>query len=212
MYEFACTLPRKASGLKSSLLLELLENGIQKDLYEEKYFNEYLKYPLRMNYCKQNAETSGEEWRPYIQTIQSKAYKAGHAQANKKDKEIFLAYLDKMFRTGKTVASYTEYLDKDFLIERWEETQMTSGKKVEVTPHNAKGLEKIKNKVVLELCSFNKEVFALEDDVELFVDVQNVQSVQQFLLVIQQFFMTINFIINCIYQFVGLLQYIQNSL
>ena len=53
MYEYSKTLPVKLSGLKSSLLLEILENGLKQDLFEESYFMEYLQSPARDNYSIQ---------------------------------------------------------------------------------------------------------------------------------------------------------------
>jgi len=176
MYEFSSTMPKKASGLKSSLLLEILENGIQQDLYEEKYFNEYLKTPLRMSICKKVAETSGDEWNSYIAPVRSKEYKTGGYAADKKDREIFEEYLDKLFRAGKKPEDYYEYLDKAFLTEKYEEVQMLSGKKVEVNYSNASRLDNIKNRVMLNVCKFNKEAFNLGDEIEIFIDVKNVPS------------------------------------
>ncbi len=177
MYEFACGFPAdKVSGLKGSLLLEILDNGVKQELFEEKYFNEYIKSPLRMAYCKQNAQTEGEEWAGYLQEVRSKEYKSGHAAANKRDRELFAAYLDKMFLAGRSVANYADFFNKEFLVAIWEESQMMAGRKVEVSSGNAKRLETIKDKVLIDICPHNKDSFTFGEEIALFVDVKNVPS------------------------------------
>jgi hypothetical protein len=62
-------LENRPQSLRSSLLLEILENGMKLDIYDKKYFLEYLKNPLRKNNLNQDYETSelySYNWNQYI--------------------------------------------------------------------------------------------------------------------------------------------------
>lgn len=176
MYEFASSFPPTYSNIKSWLLLEILENGLQQDLIEEKYFNEYLKTPIRSCYCKKMEKDMQTERPNFLNNVLSPSFKTDLRLTEQKDREILSNYLDKMFRAGRKIANYSDFLEKNFLIDMWEESQMMEGKKIEVRQDNALKLEQIKELVLTEFCKHNKDVFKIGEDIELFAEIKNVPS------------------------------------
>ena len=146
------------------------------NIYEEKYFLEYLEKPLRMNNLKKVAKHSGHEWISFFSSVISDEFKSGEVMAQRKDRELFEAHLINFFQSGKPISKYEEYFDKKFLLEIWEKSQIMSGKKVEFTKDNAKRLEQIKDMVEISICKHNKEIFSLGEDIAIDVILKNVPS------------------------------------
>eukprot|EP01022_Parablepharisma_sp_SALTPOND_P023502 TRINITY_DN4_c0_g1_i6.p1 TRINITY_DN4_c0_g1~~TRINITY_DN4_c0_g1_i6.p1 ORF type:complete len:2304 (-),score=338.43 TRINITY_DN4_c0_g1_i6:3914-10825(-) len=177
MYDYAKTLPYKLSGLKSSLLLEILENGLKIDVYDEGYFMEYLKLPARENFVKKIVAPSVDTWRNYIQNVQAEHNKKGYSsQLRDKDKELLTKYLEHFFLQGKTVDKFNDYLDQRFLVSVWEDTMLMLGKKVEFTAENTSRLEKLGTEVKITIGDQNKDVFDIGEDVSLWVELKNVPT------------------------------------
>ncbi len=177
MYEYAKILPHKLSGLKSSLLLEILENGLKLDLYEESYFLEYLSVPARDNFVKRGVAPNVGTWRNCIQSVQAAHNRQGvSSQLRDKDRELLTKYLQYFFLHGKTVENFNEFVEQRLLVAVWEVAMLTSGKKVEFTPENTGRLEKVAGEVSINIGDQNKDVFAIGEDVSLWIELKNVPT------------------------------------
>ena len=177
MYEYSKTLPHKLSGLKSSLLLEILENGMKLDLFEEKYFMEYIQLPARNNFVTKKVAPEVEQWKSCIQNVQSKHNQKGYASELKENDKILLTrYLENFFTNGATIDKFKDYLDQRFLVVVWEDTMLFTGNKVEINEKNATRLEKLATEVSIQIGEQNKDVFAIGEDVSLWVEIKNVPT------------------------------------
>eukprot|EP00830_Metopus_es_P002375 TRINITY_DN1213_c0_g1_i6.p1 TRINITY_DN1213_c0_g1~~TRINITY_DN1213_c0_g1_i6.p1 ORF type:complete len:2229 (-),score=458.73 TRINITY_DN1213_c0_g1_i6:107-6793(-) len=177
MYEYAKTLPHKLSGLKSSLLLEILENGLKVNIYDEAFFGEYIKQPARDNFMKKPVAPDTGSWKDHIQNVQVEHNRVGYAaQLRDKDKELLTKYLQHYFLEGKKVDTFSEYLELRFLVGVWEDTMLTSGQKIEFSPENSARLEKLATEVTIQISERNKDVFGIGEEISLFVDIKNVPT------------------------------------
>ena len=173
MYEYAKKLPFKLAGLKSHLLLQLLENGKKLDYFNKDYFLEYLKMPVRDFLVLKKIVPEAHHWETCTSGIQ--VNRSGR-DYNSMDKELLTCYLTKLFKAGEKVSKFEEFLDKKFLVEVWEDAMLTSGTKVELDSHNTTRLEKLAAEVRINICEHNKDAFDIGDDVSLWVELKNVSS------------------------------------
>ena len=177
MYEYAKTLPYKLQGLKSSLLLEILENGLKLDLYEESYFMEYIQLPARENFVTKKVAPEVGQWNDCIKNVQSSHNKKGYSsELVLKDKELLTKYLEYFFANGAKIDKFKEFLDLRFLVAVWEDTMLTTGKEVEITVENASRLEKLATDVNINIGEQNKDVFEIGEEVSLWIELKNVPT------------------------------------
>jgi len=168
MYNYAKELPEKMLGLKSSLLLEILKNGLKIENYDEDYFIEYLKFPTKGTYVKNFVKISLTIWEDRIKHVQDKII------IDRDDKNLLTAYLEHFFLKGNSMEKYTDYINQSFLTEVWENTMLMSGKKVAFTQTNAARLEKLAIDVRITLAPNNKDLFQIGEDVSVWVNIKNV--------------------------------------
>lgn len=175
MYEYAKPLPHNLSGLRSSLLLEILEYGLKLNIFDKNYFTEYLKLPARENFLKKKAAGGISLWNKCIENVQVEHNRGSdHNSKRDKDKELFTKYLQHFFLKGSEIGDFTDYLDKEFLVEVLENTMLTTGKKVEFTKENTVRLELLATTVEITIGVQNKDVFEIGEDVSLGVELKNV--------------------------------------
>ena len=177
MYEYAKTLPYKLQGLKSSLLLEILENGLKINLFEESYFMEYIQLPARDNFVIKRVAPEVGQWKDYIQNVQAQHNKKGYAsELREKDKDLLTKYLEYFFANGAKIDKFKEFLELRFLVSVWEDTMLVTGNKVEITTENASRLEKLATDVSIKIGEQNKDVFEIGEEVSLWIEIKNVPS------------------------------------
>ena len=92
MYEYSKNRPQ---SLQTSLLLEILENGMKLDIYDKKYFLEYLKNPLKTwllntDICKR--ENFSYTWSQYMPNIQNRASGQWDMSKDQKMYQIYKLY------------------------------------------------------------------------------------------------------------------------
>lgn len=80
MYEAARKLPGKFKSLKSSLLVEILRNGVALNVYDIQLFLDYLEYPTVSGIVK-NSQSKDYHWDQYLCNVQ----RASHAPARHAD-------------------------------------------------------------------------------------------------------------------------------
>ena len=171
MYEASKDRPQ---SLQSSFLLEILENGMKLDIYDKKYFVEYLKNPLRqylMNTDRVTRDIYSYNWDQYIRNIQSQDYSSGSTSI--KDEKIFKTYLEQFYRDKGDIKDFGKYFDSNFFRNLVEELEFYSGKDPEATSANAQRFENLKDKVMIELLESNKEVFMKDDRVRIIAELKN---------------------------------------
>jgi len=177
MYEYARQLPHKLIGLKSAVLLEILENGLKVDIYDEKYFLEYLQIPARQNFLKKAVSADVSTWNSYIQNIQCEHNRTQYSdQLYNKDKELLTKYLAYFFNHGKAVSVFTPFIDDKFVSSVWEDTMLMSGNKVEFNYENTSRLEKLATEVDITIGEQNKDLFSIGEDIDLHVELKNVPT------------------------------------
>lgn len=169
IYEYVKTLPEKFSGLKGTILLEILHNGIKIDKYDENYFIEYLKAPRIQSFLR-TPVIHGSEHSYLIRAL-------AVSESTKLPVRGFLAkYLEFFFLKGAKMDKFEAYVHSDFLREIWEDTMLMAGKEVEMTPGNSSRLERLGTEVRIKILPSNKDCFKVGDDVRLKVEVKNVPT------------------------------------
>lgn len=80
MYEAAKKLPKKFKSLKSSLLVEILRNGVALNVYDFQLFLDYLEFPTVSGIVK-NDQSKDYHWDQYLHNVQ----RVSHAPARHAD-------------------------------------------------------------------------------------------------------------------------------
>jgi len=175
MYDASKNRPQ---SLKSALLLEILENGMKLDIYDKKYFLEYLKNPMKTWYlnpdlCKN--ENFSYSWSQYMPNIQNRL--SGQVNMNE-DKKLYEVYLEQFYRDKGDVKEFEKYFEKTFLKNLIEEFDFYAGKDPETTNVvNAERFETLKDKVIIDLLQCNKEVFKKGDRVQIVAELKNTPQI-----------------------------------
>eukprot|EP00826_Nyctotherus_ovalis_P042781 TRINITY_DN4453_c0_g1_i3.p1 TRINITY_DN4453_c0_g1~~TRINITY_DN4453_c0_g1_i3.p1 ORF type:complete len:653 (+),score=206.47 TRINITY_DN4453_c0_g1_i3:240-2198(+) len=167
LYEYVKNLPPKFADIKSSTLFELLQNGVKVDKYDEGYFIEYLKAPLKPVFVRKKTVSGGYWERVIAKTALNSSGKLG-------DEALLLAYLEHFFLAGTKMDRFEEYLDSGFLKETWENTMVMAGKEVAMNAQNSARLEKLVSEVRVKIRPDNKECFKTDDPISLKVEIKNV--------------------------------------
>jgi hypothetical protein len=171
MYEAS---QNRSQSLKSSLLLEILENGVKLDLYDKKYFIEYLKNPLRWSCLKSDnnqPDLGGYNWNQYIGNIQVRS--VNNYDYNGQDQKLYKTYLEQFYKDKGDLKEFEEYFEQHFIKDLIEEFDFYSGKSVATTSLNTSKFEDLKDKVLIELLNCNKELFKREDRVQIVAELKN---------------------------------------
>ena len=177
MYEFAKNFPGKMKGLASALLLEILENGLRTENYDEAFFLEYLKLPVRPFNTINQVALNATDWNTLLVNVQAEHNAKNYpSETAVKDKELFSKYLEEYFKNGEKIEKYASLIEIKFLTSVWEDTMLTSGKAVEPTTANSSRLDELARSVSIKLVSSNKDVYTIGEDVILKVEIKNVPT------------------------------------
>ena len=173
MYEASSDRPQ---SLKSTLLLEILENGLKLGIYDKEYFMLYLEHPLKvwhMNKTRVKKDTQDFVWNGYIQNVQSRLN--GVMTANLEAK-MYKKYLEVFYREKGDLKEFTEFFSDSFLKALAEELYFLSGKELKNDKIDFEKYEKLANAVIIELSECNKEVFQPSEKVQIFAELKNVPT------------------------------------
>lgn len=80
MYEAAKKLPKKFKSLKSSLLVEILRNGVALNVFDFDLFLDYLEFPTVSGIVKNN-QSRDYHWDQFLRNVQ----RTNHAKARHAD-------------------------------------------------------------------------------------------------------------------------------
>lgn len=175
IYEYVKDFPKKIQGLKSNLLFEILKNGIKLGLYEEEYFLAYLKAPLRENYSKKKVAQNPSHWDWLLKNIRVNLQK-DNEDTRAFDKKILKKYLEHFLMEDPNIERFKQYLEKMLLVLTREQIMLTTGKKVKITPENAERLERLNALTEITVCESNNEVFSLNEEVKIQLELKNVPT------------------------------------
>lgn len=170
MYEAS---KKRPQSLKSALLLEILENGMKLDIYDKKYFLEYIKYPLKnwcMNPDKFKAENYSYNWEQYMPNIQNRS--GGQVNYNL-DEKMYKTYLEQFYKDKGNIKDFEAHFEKNFIKNLIEEFDFYAGKEIKADAQNAARFEELREKVLIEILDCNKEAFKKEDRVQLVLELKN---------------------------------------
>ena len=106
IYDYISKLPSVFQGLKSTILLEILENGLMIDEYNEDYFISYLKLPIRRTYLVSEIVHNAGSWGNYISNIQTPHNRGGGHDLHNCDRLLLTKYLEHFFLNGKPVSKF----------------------------------------------------------------------------------------------------------
>ena len=123
---------------------------------------DYLKHPMRTN--TQNILKSkiaqNTDWEMYISNIQSRTNtkSASYKEQLEFDQNIMEKYLTYLFKSGKEIEYFMKFIDRDYLIQVYEETLFLQGKEVAIDKDNALYFQNMVNRVAINIPEYNKEV------------------------------------------------------
>lgn len=167
----------RPQSFKSALLLEILENGVKLDIYDKKYFVEYLRNPLKTWHMKSDIQKKKElhnnVWTKYISNMQNRK---GGIMDSKLDSTLYKKYLEKFYADSGSIEEFSEFFDQEFIFELSNEFDYYEGKETKKTKVSTKEAETMKNMVLIELLECNKQVFKREDRVKLVTEIKNVPT------------------------------------
>lgn len=164
----------RSQSLRSSLLLEILENGMKLDIYDKKYFFEYLKNPLRnsnLNKEYGSAELYSYNWNQYICNVQQRNLNTSNEYDH--DSKMYRTYLEQFFKDKGSVKEFEIFFEKTFFTGLVEEFNFYSGEEVKDASLNTQKFEDLKDKVIIELLDCNKELFNKDDRVQIVAELKN---------------------------------------
>lgn len=174
MYDASKNRPQ---SLKSALLLEILENGMKLDIYDRKYFLDYLKSPLKtwhLNPDKAKYENYSYSWAQYMPNIQNR--KGGQVSFDL-DEKLYKTYLEQFYRDKNGIKEFLPYFEATFIKNFLEELDFFSGKEIKSDSLNATRFEDLRDKVLIELLDCNKELFKKEDRVQIVAELKNTPQI-----------------------------------
>lgn len=177
MLEFTKSFAGKMKSLSSALLLEILENGLRTENYDEGYFLEYLMLPVRPCNTIYQTALNAADWNNLLSNVQAEHNVKNYpSETSIKDKELFSRYLEEFFKKGEKIDKYGSYLDVKFLTSVWEDFMLTSGKTVEGSVTNSARLDELARSVGIKLVPSNKDLYSIGEDIILKVEIKNVPT------------------------------------
>ena len=106
MYNGSANMPE---SLRSKLLFEILENGIQLNKFDFDYFKKYLLKPLRLNYLndkKIRNTYQDNHWDQHIKNVQSDM---GRSHSSTSDDKIYRKYLESYYHINHQISDFKEF-------------------------------------------------------------------------------------------------------
>ncbi len=162
LYNASKSLPQ---SFRTTLLHEILENGVMLDLYDKSYFLEYMKNPVS-TYClndKKHKSSYGDStWNQYLSAIQKGS--RGYVDYDPLSK-LYEKYLEHFYReSGGNLKAFQDHFDKDWWTRTISKIEFLAGKDLKQLPTDT-GLdyEQLAKSVEIELLQSNQPVFKKED-------------------------------------------------
>ena len=192
MYEASKKLPEKFRTLKSSLLVEILRNGVALNEYDFQLFLDYLEFPTVSGIVK-NSQSKDSHWDKYLQNVQ----RANHAPArhadssgstNRGDQALIETQLTHFFnqefqremkgeKSEAHLQKLRDHLSEDFIDRVYDETRLKAGLALEESTKSKSHIyEKVQREVTLRLCEYNPALFMPDEEVVLDLEVKNIQQ------------------------------------
>lgn len=90
---------------------------------------------------------------------------------------MYKIYLEQFYRDKGDVKEFKKYFDESFYNEMIQEFDFYAGKEMKIDNLNAKKLEDLKDKVIVELLNCNRELFKKTDRVQIVAELKNTPQV-----------------------------------
>lgn len=167
-------LPPKYQALKANALLEILSLNILLNEFDLALFLEYIKSPVNDNKSvfKFNEEKSSE-------LRSQERYTFWGVPVTNSDAKLIAEHLDFFFmQKNLEIKAFEEYLDEKLLKKHFFQSQILKGEESEeaVKHLGQADFERLVAKTEISICKHNKQLFAVEDEVVLELDVKNIQT------------------------------------
>jgi hypothetical protein len=146
------------------------------NIYDKKYFVEYLEHPLKtwhLNKQKNSIDTLDYGWNTYIYNLQSR--QGGIMSANLEGK-MYKRYLEKFYREKGDLLEFNDYFSSKFLTSLAEEFYFLSGKELKTEKIVFEKYDKLASSVLIELLSCNKDSFNPDERVVIHAELKNVPT------------------------------------
>lgn len=164
----------KYQAYKSNILLELLNLNILLNKFDLELFIEYIKNPIQGNY---SVFKHSQEKFEKLNTQQR--YNLSNWFMTNSDSQIISDHLNYFFlHENKEVKTFDEYLETNLVKKAYFNALVLKGvENEEVIKYlGQSAFEKLINKTEITICKHNKERFAVDEDVELDLDIKNIQT------------------------------------
>ena len=173
MYECSKGHPQ---SFRTSLLQEIIENGVKLDIFDKGYFLEYLRHPSTTWFLNDKKHKSGYQdstWNQYLGPVQNNYGNVDYSN----QEELFYKYLEKFYHeAGGNLKAFQEHFEKGW----WERTitkiEFLAGKDIKSLSTKDTGIdfEALAKEVKIELVDSNKPVFKREERVRIVAELKNV--------------------------------------
>lgn len=182
-YNWCSRLPEKQKNFKDQVLFEYLHQGIKANIYDFDHFLLYLKSPKErlenlqadlLYDTRYNTTTYDSFWHG-VHHFQTASWMS--------QKDLIDQYLLKYYQTKKSdsVKPFDEYFDKYYLMRLLIKARLSNGDSdiqgvsEFYTPEE---IMELNNERQLRICPFNQKYFRKEEQVKIYVEMQNINALQ----------------------------------
>jgi hypothetical protein len=182
IYEYLKDKPLTFNSMRSDNLLLILENGVKVNIYEKKYFLEYLENPIFSNYHQYNfsnekfaiiTQCASNLNRQTMCNIENKSIEEENKIINKYLRYFFL------FENSKP-DDFSQFLHLNFIMREYYNALVLKGDENhtnEIINYLSNSVyEELVKKTQITICEHNKEKFLLDEKISLDVDIKNIST------------------------------------
>ncbi|CDW90653.1 UNKNOWN [Stylonychia lemnae] len=164
-------------SLQSQLLSDALDLGIKLNIYDEDLFRDYLKIPtnVQANVFKEKKKAVFDDvWNTYLFNVQSQNSREG--KQSTQQSQFINKYLEHFCQEKGSLESFKDEFDIKFLKTIEERIKIYNSNDMTDLKVDLKKYQSIASEVVIRFVESNKETFAVEEEVNLSVELKNVQT------------------------------------
>lgn len=179
LYEFLKNKTLRFESMRLQVLLNILENGIEINVYDLEIFKLYINNPLF--YVSSAMISKSKEWESNcVKNERNMSYISGIASYDiNKSLTIIHSYLKYFFvYENKSLEDFSDYFTLEFLEPTYYKSLLSKG---EDNPNYLQKLGKnnyssLSQAILIDICNFNKKRFEINEPVILTIDIQNVPT------------------------------------
>ena len=177
-YKWTLNFKNKFNSFSQQLLFEILQNGVEINVYDFDLFIDYLNEPKstysnmvdKLSDSFKKRKYSYENFWHSIHNIDTSKW----MEHNK----LIELYLTNYFVKHKKIDPFDIYLKTEFLNQLFQKTRLYEG---EVIPNisdilTASIIKSIQDEKLISICKYNREFFGKNDEVSLFIELKNIPN------------------------------------